>query len=110
MTTVRDHHDFAMSEVNDAILCRFLGNEDESRAHYVKALPHELAAIKVLEDVSGTGPDTEPTRSILYLSAASLAWCAGDNVEARRLIDIGLAGSPTPRTKADLLELRESAT
>lgn len=109
MKTVRDHHDQAMEYALDAWVARRMGAEDAEREASATALTHELAAIKVLEDTSGTGPDTEPTRSILYLSAASLAWCAGDNEQARQLIDIGLAGSPTPRTRADLLELRESA-
>ena len=75
-----------------------------------KSSTRRLEAIAVLERVAGTGPDTEPTRSILYLGAASLAWNAGDHIEAKRLAGIGLAGSPTPRTRDDLLELLEFAS
>jgi len=109
VSTVRIHHDAAMAYAQDAILAKHEGNTDEARVLYARALPHELAAISTLEEYCGTGPETEPTRGILYLSAASLAWCAGDNAEARRLIDIALAGSPTPRTRADLLELQKEA-
>ena len=109
MTTVRDHHDAAMRDAQDAMVVRDVGNAVSARALYAQALTHEMAAIETLERVSGTGPETEPTRSILYLSAASLAWCAGNNREALRLIEIGLAGSPPPRVRADLLELQREA-
>lgn len=103
--TVRSLHDEAMVYAQDAHIA---ANPEEAKSLFALALPFELQAIEVLEQAAGTGPDTEPTRSILYLGAASLAWRSGDNIEAKRLADIGLAGSPTPRTRADLLELLEA--
>lgn len=105
MTTVRDYHDAAMIHVQDAIVARYEGRDDDYRALHAKALPLEVAAIETLEREVGTGAETEPTRSILYCGAASMALAAGDAVEANRLARIGLAGNPPANVRADLLEL-----
>lgn len=49
--------------------------------------------------------EAEPTRSILYRSAASLAISAGEPIAAVSLIRQGLAGNPAPKIKAELLAL-----
>lgn len=49
--------------------------------------------------------ESEPTRSILYLSAASLAWRCKSYEKAERLVYEGLSGFPSPRTKVDLQRL-----
>ena len=47
----------------------------------------------------------EPTRSVLYRSAASLAVDCQDYAEARRLIDKGLSGEPPEDIRQELLDL-----
>ncbi|HKV12582.1 MAG TPA: hypothetical protein VJ725_30840 [Thermoanaerobaculia bacterium] len=52
-------------------------------------------------------PKEEPTRSILYRSAANLARQCGEFEEALRLINFGLAGHPPPDVAEELSELWE---
>ena len=49
----------------------------------------------------------EPTRSILYRSAASLAWNCQDYPEVKRLAAEGLSGAPPSRIAGELRELLE---
>jgi hypothetical protein len=55
-----------------------------------------------------TPVDCEPTRSVLYRSAASLAIRCGENEDAERLITEGLAGNPPAEIEAELRELSDS--
>lgn len=50
---------------------------------------------------------SEPARSILFLSAASLAWRSKKYETAERLIFEGLSGFPLRQTKLDLLRLHD---
>lgn len=73
-----------------------------------KALRFYAAASRIEEFVAARLENTEksePARSILYLSAASLAWRSGNDEKAKRLITDGLSGSPSPGIKADLKQL-----
>lgn len=51
--------------------------------------------------------ESEPTRSILYLGAASLAFKSSQLDRAERLAGDALSGYPTRQTQADLLDLLE---
>lgn len=53
---------------------------------------------------------SEPARSILFLSAASLAWRSKKYEAAERLIFEGLSGYPLHQTKLDLLRLHDDVS
>lgn len=75
------------------------GRHAAARAALLDALGLETRAAK---DVPA---DLEPTRSVLFRSAASIALDAGLPAEARHLIAEGLRGSPPAAIKRELLEL-----
>ncbi|WP_049756571.1 hypothetical protein [Chloroherpeton thalassium] len=55
-------------------------------------------------------PSAEPTRSILYRSAASLAFHANDFRNAYLLAKQGLNGFPPPEIETELIELYEQVS
>ena len=59
-------------------------------------VPEQIAA-----DMMVNSPNSEPTRSSLYLSAASLAFQAGDDDAALELVAKGRAGFPLAQTARD---------
>ena len=65
------------------------------------AFEHERKAAELLEDAL----DYEPTRSVLYRSAATLARDCKDYGEAKRLIQKGLTGCPPDDIAEELKEL-----
>jgi len=80
------------------------GRYTEASAALIEALQLEGRAAR------GVPADLEPTRSVLFRSAASIALDAGRPSEARHLIAEGLRGDPPPEIKGELLDLlaRES--
>ena len=68
-----------------------------------QAYENELGAANQLRDPSSP----EPTRSILFRSAASLAVDCNELREAERLIGIGLSGNPPPDIAEELRDLFE---
>jgi hypothetical protein len=103
MRTVRDLHREAMALAQDAALYRERGDLDAARELSAQALPLEEQAAALVEKVL----ESEPTRSILYQSAASLALQAGEHATAQRLVAEGLSGYPPPRVEQDLKDLFE---
>lgn len=103
--TVRQAHHRAMVFVMDAMLARDRdGDGERFKALHALALPWELDAATRIEKAY----DNEPTRSILYLSAASIARSSGDIWQAQRLAAEGLSGWPAAKTMIDLRELLET--
>ena len=102
MATVRELHRQAMELAQDAMIEREQGNATRARQLAAQALPLEVEASSRIEKTV----EAEPTRSILYLSAASLALQAEDYDQARQLVQEGLSGFPSPRTEHDLHELK----
>ena len=49
----------------------------------------------------------EPTRSVLFRSAASLAYRCGEYLESQKLIQCGLDGNPSVKVRTELFHLRE---
>lgn len=103
--TVNDLHEETMDKAEHAFVGRvykpghFLHKSlEEILTLFRQALGLERQAAGLVE------VGIEPTRSILYRSAASLAFNCGDYQEARRLAQAGLDGNP-PAWVAD--ELRE---
>src|SRR4051812_36618482 len=93
-------HHSAMERTQEAVL-----DQDPERARelFCKALDLERRAAESWAETR----NEEPTRSILYRSAASLAWSCQDYAEAERLARKGLEGRPPNNTARELDELLE---
>src|SRR3954447_9391023 len=103
MSTASDLHDQAMVHVDEAFVARHRGDIERAQEHSQKALRLEIAAAEEFRD-SFT---TEPTRSVLYRSAATIALDCGQHREAERLIATALAGSPPYEIAEELRDLLE---
>src|SRR5687767_6463727 len=104
MTTALDLHQQAMELAQDALTESEQGNAALAHQLYLQALPLELDAASQIEKI----PAAEPTRSILYLSAATLAYHVKNIPLAKKLIGEALSGDPPPRVEHDLFELLEN--
>lgn len=91
-------HQSAMERTQEAVLAQ---NPEVARELFRRALDLERRAAEVWEETR----DEEPTRSILYRSAAALAWSCRDYAEAERLARKGLEGKPPSNTARELDEL-----
>ena len=106
MPTVRTLHDEAMTWANKAMVCYHTGDILTSRQYSSKAYPLERQAAFLVPYER----KSEPTRSILFLSAATLAGSCFCFEDALVLIDEGLRGWPFPKIKEELLQLKEKVT
>lgn len=98
MNDLRSQHREAMHHAERARIARLEGKEAEMGELMRRALELEReAAYGLLQEFQA-----EPTRSVLFRSAAALALECGETEEARRLAFQGLAGSP-PKEIADEL-------
>ena len=90
MTTVKELHDKAMRLAHLALVARH--NQEWTQAEDLarEACKYETQAADLVPE----GQASEPTRSILYRSAASLAYQSKDFRMAERLIIKGLLGYP----------------
>ena len=98
-------HESAMAFAEQALL-----SQDSRRARklFRSAFEQERQAAELLENAY----DYEPTRSVLYRSAATLARDCEEYGEAKRLIQKGLMGTPpddVARELRDLLQLVKTA-
>ena len=100
MNPIREKHEEAMDLAEKAFLAKRQGDEKAYKDLTVQALKLEAEAAHAVRDDLGA----EPTRSVLYRSAASLAFQAKKFREAEQLVTNGLAGNP-PEEIAD--ELRD---
>lgn len=91
-------HETAMAFTEQALLSR---NPLRARSLFRSAFEHERKAAELLEDAY----DYEPTRSVLYRSAATLARDCQDYSEARRLVQKGLEGQPPDDIAEELREV-----
>lgn len=88
-------HAEAMKLANDGFTYRYLEQHENAVAAFRGAwkLEHDAAMLLLSEK------DLEPSRSISFRSAASLALLCGEHEDARRLAHLGLSGSPPPRVR-----------
>ncbi len=103
MSTVRELHNQAMQLAQQALLARQSGDFERAEILARQALPIEVQAAERITKTL----ESEPTRSILYRSAASLAYQSNDFAKAQRLVAEGLAGNPPPRVEQELKDLFE---
>ena len=103
MSKVKELHDKAMELAHLALIARHQDNPAKAEALARDACQYETqAAHLVLKE-----PAAEPTRSILYRGAASLAYQSKDFVKAQELIAEGFAGFPPPWVAQELRDLAE---
>ncbi|GAB4200198.1 MAG: hypothetical protein OHK0022_21050 [Roseiflexaceae bacterium] len=103
MSLINELHEQAMEQADLAFIARRRG--DIAKAQELTHLAFELeakAASLVEHDLSA-----EPTRSILYRSAAVLAIESGATREAERLIATALSGNPPIEIAEELRDLLE---
>ena len=102
--TIQEMHTQAMELADQADLMRKQGNAEAARLLYVESLRAEKEAAYMAHD-QHIG---EPTESVLFRSAASLAYGIKDYREAERLVCMGLAGNPPAEIADELRSLYET--
>ncbi len=91
-----------MEYAGQSFVARRYGKRQEYLRFTKLAFEKETAAANLMVDEY-----IEPTRSVLYRSAATLAWRCEMYDEAKRLIYRALAGNSPPEIKYELNELLE---
>lgn len=96
-----DLHKEAMSLSAQSFLARMQGEENRANQLTREAFKKEkLVAFSVVDEY-----ELEPTRSVLFRSAASLALECEEYREAERLISFGLSGDPPGEIAEEMREL-----
>lgn len=100
-TQINELHSKAMAIAEAAFVAKRKGSFEEAKRLSEKAFEYEHNAALLLQDEF----KIEPTRSILFRSAACLALDAGKFIEAENMINCGLQGNPPTEIKTELQEL-----
>jgi RNase P/RNase MRP subunit p29 len=103
MKSINDLHETAMDFADQAFIARRKGDFETANSLSRKAYEQESKAAEYLQD----DYNAEPSRSVLYRSAASLAMECGETREAERLISIALSGNPPNEIAEELRNLLE---
>jgi len=96
-------HESAMEFADKALASRRRGDEDAARALFQQAFDREKQAAL---SVAGRR-NFEPTRSILFRSAASLALESGNLRDAEKMVCSALSGDPPEEIAEELRDLLE---
>lgn len=99
--SVSKAHEQAMSLAEEATIARHLHKALRAAIYFRRAQRLETMAASMLP----AAPENEPSRSVLYRSAASLACSAHNYRRARALASQGLAGFPPADIRAELLDV-----
>ena len=103
MTDPQALHREAMDLAEEASFEQAAGRVDRAKQLYATAFELERQAAELLD----TRIDLEPTRSVLFRSAASLALDCSDPRAAERLLARALSGNPPPEIASELRDLFE---
>jgi hypothetical protein len=103
MRSIKEIHQEAMDLAEEGFVAKKKGDEHNASSSLSKALELEQKAADSMDLIE----ESEPTRSILYRSAASLAFNIGDFPLCDRLIARGLSGFPPPEIEEELKNLFE---
>lgn len=103
MLSAEELHLQAMEYADDAFLAKKQGNAELAEQRFLEATKLESRAA----DLFPAEKDSEPTRSILYRSAASMAFHAKDYSLASQLVARGLGGFPPREIFEELTNLQE---
>jgi hypothetical protein len=101
MNTVIELHNQAMKLSQRAMVARHNGDKARAETLAREAFEYELQAAELIPNTK----TSEPTRSILYCSAASLAYECQEWEAAKQLITKSLSGYPSERIKEELKTL-----
>lgn len=103
MLTIMEGHHHAMDLADQADRLKRSGQQEDAMKLLAEALEFEKAAALKLIDRNSI----EPTRSVLFRSAASLALEIGQVRDAERMIAVALSGDPPPEIAEELRDLLE---
>jgi hypothetical protein len=103
MNEISKFHDEAMNLAELAAVAKVKGDSHQADELLRKAYGNEVRAAHLMTEVSSP----EPTRSVLFRSAASLAIDCNELREAEKLIAIGLSGNPPSDIAEELRDLFE---
>ncbi len=106
LNKIKALHDRAMQLAHLVIVARNEGNLNKAKKLAAEAYKLEIRAASMIPEKL----ESEPTRSIFFQSAASLAYQAENFEEAVRCIAKGLAGYPPARIKKELMDLYDEIT
>lgn len=101
MKSIKQLHDTAVGYCQYAIMVIHEGKERKGKRLYRKALSYEIKAAGLLE----ANLENEPSRSVLYRSAASIALNCEEYETAKKMIEHGLFGFPPPEIRDELISL-----
>ena len=99
-------HTLAMDLAEQADILKMQGKTDEAQGLYTQSLDAESEAAYAARN-QHLG---EPTESVLFRSAASLAYGLQNYREAERLICMGLAGNPPHEIAEELRDLFDNVS
>lgn len=103
MVDIEQIHEQAVDLAAEAFAAQRKGDADSARNLFLRALELEIQAAEAFPQTH----EAEPTRSILYRSAASMAFNAKEYDLAEQLVARGLSGYPPPEIKVELRALQE---
>jgi hypothetical protein len=106
VTNIKQIHRQAMEESDLAFIAKTKGELEASTRHLRAAYELEAQAANALFNELAS----EPTRSVLYRSAATLAKDCGLLTEAEKLINRAMAGNPPSDIADELRDLLEQVT
>ena len=103
---IQELHSNAMELADKADALKMQGNMDEAKTFFHQSLLSEReAAYAARQQQVG-----EPTESVLFRSAASLAYTIGYYREAERLVCLGLSGNPPAEIADELRSLYDAVS
>jgi hypothetical protein len=100
MSALKKYHSEAMDLAERAFVARMRGKTEEARVLFFQAYELEKRAAE------NTPDDLEPSRSILYRSAASLALHAGELYEAEELCNQAMRPTTPSEVQDELVDLK----
>lgn len=103
---IQELHNNAMELADKGDLMKKQGKTEEANALYRQSLDAEREAALAARQ-QGVG---EPSESVLFRSAASLAYTIGDYREAERLVCLGLSGNPPAEIADELRSLYDAVS
>ena len=103
MNALKNLHRQAMEQTDLALAARLLGDQAQASLYFHEAYNLEAKAAMALVNDYGT----EPTRSVLFRSAATLALDCELNAEAEKLVCLALSGNPPDEVAEELRDLLE---
>lgn len=103
MSKINDLHEQAMEFSDQAFFAKREGDLVSAKKFSCQGLELETQAAEILKD----DLDEEPSRSVLYRSAASMAMSCEEYRQAEKLIATALAGNPPEDIAEELRDLLE---